>query len=155
MTAGEDWAPASLDSVRVLVGRAHADQVDKLGRNYIASHLEPIAESLVEHGEDAVMAGLLHDILEDTAVTPDQLLAAGVPPRVVKAVESVSKRAGESYDDLIERARADPLGRLVKLADNAWNLASNAALAQTDPENAARLRRKYEHARLQLLKGIM
>ena len=48
---------------------------------------------------------------------------------------------------VIERAAADPLGRLVKLADNALNLESNDALAQTDPETATRLREKYERAR--------
>lgn len=141
----------SLDEVRSLVARAHAGQVDKLGRDYITAHLEPIAESLKPHGEDAEMAGLLHDVLEDTPVTAGALLTAGVPPHVVRAVESVSKRTGEPYDDLIQRAAADPLGRLVKLADNARNLESNDALAKTDPETATRLREKYERARKRLL----
>lgn len=144
----------TLDAVRDLVRRAHAGQVDKQGRDYVTSHLEPIAELLVQHGEDAEMAGLLHDILEDTATTPEDLLAAGVPKHVVRAVESVSKRPGESYDVLIERAAADPLGRLVKLADNAWNLSSNESLAETDPQAAARLKEKYERARTRLLKGV-
>lgn len=141
----------SLDEARAMVGTAHAGQVDKLGRDYITAHLEPIAESLAAHGEDAEMAGLLHDILEDTSVTSEELLSAGVPPHVVRAVESVSKRPGEPYEDLIERAAADPLGRLVKLADNARNLESNDALSQTDPETASRLREKYERARARLL----
>ncbi len=141
----------SLDEVRAMVRTAHAGQVDKLGRDYAAAHLEPIAESLKTHGEDAEMAGLLHDVLEDTSVTSEELLRAGVPPHVVRAVESVSKRPDESYDDLIERAAADPLGRLVQLADNALNLESNDALAETDPETATRLREKYERARTRLL----
>lgn len=141
----------SLDGVRDLVARAHAGQVDKLGRDYMAHHLEPIAALLVDEGDDAVMAGLLHDILEDTDVTSEDLLEAGVPARVVRAVESVSKRPGEDYDELIDRAAADPLGRLVKLADNAWNLASNESLARTDQEGAKRLKAKYERARIRLL----
>lgn len=142
----------SLPEVRELIRAAHAGQVDKQGRDYVSSHLEPIAALLSEHGDDAEMAGLLHDILEDTDVTSEDLSAAGVPSRVVRAVESVSKRPGETYDQLIERAATDPLGRLVKLADNSWNLESNAALAQTDPERAAQLRQKYETARERLLR---
>lgn len=63
----------------------------------------------------------------------------------------MSKRPGEPYSQLIERAAADPLGRLVKLADNARNLENNDELARTDPETAARLRERYERAREWLL----
>lgn len=137
-------------AVRTMAHEAHSGQVDKLGRDYVTAHLEPIALSLAPHGPEAEMAGWLHDILEDTPVTSEQLLAAGVPPHVVQAVESVTKRTDESYDELIERAAADPLGRLVKLADNARNLESNAALAEVDPDAAQRLRAKYERARARL-----
>lgn len=143
----------SLTAVRALVRKAHAGQVDKQGRDYMTAHLEPISALLTEHGEEAEMAGLLHDILEDTEITSDGLLEAGVPAHVVRAVESVSKRPGEDYDKLIERAASDPLGRLVKLADNAWNLDSNAALAEVDPVKADQLRTKYEKARTRLLRG--
>lgn len=142
-----------ISAVRTMVREAHSGQVDKLGRDYVSAHLEPIAESLASYGEDAEVAGLLHDILEDTSVTSEELLSVGVPAHVVRAVESVTKRQGESYEGLIERAAADPLGRLVKLADNSRNLESNAALAETDPEAAARLRSKYERARERLLAG--
>lgn len=143
----------SLATVRELVRQAHAGQVDKQGRDYMTSHLEPIAALLAEHGEDAQMAGLLHDILEDTRITSEELLEVGVPAHVVRAVESVSKRPGEPYDELIERAASDPLGRLVKLADNSWNLDSNAALAESDPVMADQLRVKYEKARARLLRA--
>ncbi len=97
------------------------------------------------------MAGLLHDVIEDTDLTVDELSDLGVPADVVRAVLSVTKVAGETYDDLISRAAADPLGRVVKLADNQHNLASNAELAVTDPETARRLRDKYDAARKRLL----
>jgi len=141
----------SVDEVRDFARRAHEGQTDKLGRDYFTGHVLPIAELLDEHGPDAVMGGLLHDVIEDTEFTAQDLLELGVPDVVVRAVVSVSKVAGESYDELIARAAADPLGRLVKLADNAHNLASNDLLAATDPDAAARLRVKYETARKQLL----
>ncbi|WP_220488372.1 hypothetical protein [Tessaracoccus sp. MC1756] len=76
----------------------------------------------------------------------------GVPDVVVRAVESVSwADENETCEELIERAAADPLGRLVKLADNALNLESNALLAEEDLGLATRLRAKNESARERLL----
>ena len=140
-----------LAEVRELARDAHGGQTDRQGRDYFTAHLEPIAARLEAYGELAVMGGLLHDILEDTTVTADDLRRRGVPHEVIAAVEAVSKREGESYDDLIARAAAHPLGRLVKLADNAHNLATNDELAETDAETAVRLKRKYERARETLL----
>lgn len=129
---------------------AHAGQVDKQGRDYADHHLKPIAESLAEHGGLAVIAGWLHDIVEDTSWTVAEV-EQHFGPVVARAVDAVTRREGETYAELIARAAADPLGRLVKLADNAHNLASNDSLAATDPDAAARLRRRYERARVTLL----
>ena len=144
---------STLAEVSEFARLAHAGQVDKLDRDYYTHHLLPVAEKLKQHGPEAEMTGLLHDILEDTAVTADDLRAVGISKKVVRAVESVTKRDGEAYDDLIKRSAADPLGRLVKLADNELNMESNAALAAVDPEKAARLRAKYEAAREVLLRA--
>lgn len=84
-------------------------------------------------------------------MTAEQLRGLGIPKNVVRAVESVTKHEGESYEDLIRRSAADPLGRLVKLADNELNLESNSALAANDPDKSARLKAKYEKAREVLL----
>lgn len=139
----------SLDTVIRFASERHAGQQDKLGRDYVEHHLEPIAAKL--RGDDAAeMGGWLHDIVEDTDVTLHELLTRGVPHEVVRAVDSVSRREGEFYEDLITRAAADPLGRRIKLADNELNRESNAALAKTDPKAAARLLRKYNRAHQQL-----
>lgn len=97
------------------------------------------------------MGGLLHNVIEDRGYTAPDLFEMGVPDVVVHAVVSVSKVALESYDEFIGGAAPDPLGRLVKLADNAHNLASNDLLAATDPEAATRLWVKYETVRQRLL----
>jgi hypothetical protein len=140
-----------MDQVRDLAKTAHAGQVDKQGRDYFSAHLVPIAASLAKFGQHAEMAGYLHDVLEDTAVSPQELHATGVHPQVIRAVRSVSKREGESYEQLIRRAALDPIGRLVKLADNAHNLAGLDDLARIDPDMADRLRDKYTAARELLL----
>jgi (p)ppGpp synthase/HD superfamily hydrolase len=144
-----------MSDVLELVRRAHAGQVDKQGRDYVEHHLLPIAELLRPYGEEAYAAGLLHDILEDTATTSAELLAAGVPTAVVRAVESVSRRPGEPYEQLISRAAADPLGRLVKLADTWVNLTGLEALAGTDPVTAERLRVRYTSARARLTSSLI
>jgi hypothetical protein len=63
------------------------------------------------------IAGLLHDVVEDCGWTIDDLREEGFSAAVLRAVEAVTKREGESYDHFVARAAADPIGRRVKLAD--------------------------------------
>lgn len=142
-----------IDDAARLAEVAHAGQVDKQGRDYFEAHLVPIATVLEQFGEQAAMAGYLHDILEDTDYTAELLRAAGVPLEVVDAVVAVTRVPGEAYSDLIERAAAHPLGRLVKLADNTVNVAANPGLAETDPQRArVMLEERYLPARARLLR---
>ena len=144
-----------LDRIRALAQEAHLGQADKLGRDYFTAHLTPIATMLREFGPEAEAAGWLHDIIEDTHHTGDTLRAASVPDAVVAAVESVTKIEGEPYEGLIDRACADPIGRLVKLVDNTWNIVCSSRLAETQPEVADDLaRRKYLPARVRLLAAV-
>ncbi len=133
---------------------AHRGQRDKQGRDYLLWHLAPIASTLRPFGEHAEAAGWLHDVLEDTAVTTADLVRAGVPDVVIDAVLAVTRRGSETYDDLIARSCAHPIGLLVKLADNWANLTGLADLARTDPDTAARLREKYTRARETLLAAL-
>jgi hypothetical protein len=86
-------------------------------------------------------------------VTGERLSTLGYPVRVIEAVQSVTRREGEPYPELIDRAAADPLGRLVKLADNWHNLSSLDMLA--DSSDRARLRGKYEDARHVLERSLL
>ncbi len=128
-----------------LAAAAHAGQVDKAGRPYI-DHPRAVAASVAHLGDHAVMAALLHDVVEDTDITLDQLRQLGYPDEVVNAVNAVTKRDGETYMDLIRRAAADPLGRVIKLADNAHN-SDPARLAMLDDGQRAWFTQKYAKAR--------
>lgn len=140
--------------IKNLARQAHRYQVDQAGRDYFDAHLRPIADGAQVFGEDAIAAAWLHDIIEDTYVTVDGLVAAGVSTEVVAAVESVTRRSDETYKELIGRAAAQPLGRLVKLVDNAWNITSNPGLAQLDLGKASSmLNRRYRPARVRLLEA--
>jgi len=137
------------------VREAHGGQVDLLGRDYFEFHLKPvsdIAAQIKPDDEEVIAAAWLHDVIEDTSVTALDLQKLGISERIIKAVESVTKRTGESYEALITRSCQDELGKYVKLADNTLNIRNNKILAEENPEKAARLRQeKYLPARERLL----
>ncbi len=133
-----------------LAYKYHEGQVDKAGNPYY-EHVHAVGKMLEPHGYLAQAAGYLHDIVEDTEVTLDDLRQHGFPGVVVSAVDAVTKRSGESYLDAVRRAAQDPLGRLVKLADNRHN-SDEGRLALLPPEKRDRLRKKYKEAR-EILEG--
>jgi (p)ppGpp synthase/HD superfamily hydrolase len=140
---------ATVEDARTLATAAHRGQVDKAGQPYI-NHPAAVAAMLGEHGDNAVMAGWLHDTVEDTEVSLDQLRKMGFPDEVVQAVDAVTRREGETYMEFVTRAAKDPLGRQVKLADNAHN-SDPVRLAALGEEAARGMARRYERARKVLL----
>ncbi|MCX4450678.1 HD domain-containing protein [Streptomyces sp. NBC_01789] len=137
---------ASLAAVDTLAAEAHAGQVDKIGVPYI-EHVRAVAAGLAPFGDDLVMAGLLHDIIEDTDWTAEQLRQEGVPGQVVALVEAVTNQRGVPYEEKV--ARITGQGRdavLVKIADNAHNSRPDRA-AQLPEEKRMRLAAKYRTAR--------
>src|SRR5205823_808729 len=91
----------------------------------------------------AQIVAVLHDLIEDTPVTADDLRQAGFSESVVAAVVCVTHRKGEPYADYVVRCKGDEVARRVKLAD----LGDNSRLDRTilRPErfdaDVARLRR--------------
>ena len=122
---------------------AHAGQTDKSGRPYI-EHPAHVAAAVAEHGPQAQCVAWLHDVIEDTQVTPADLLAAGLPQEVVDAVLAMTHREGETYFDYVLRAKQNPLARAVKLADLAHNM-DLSRLAEIRPRDLER-QAKYQRA---------
>ncbi|MFI8325032.1 HD domain-containing protein [Streptomyces sp. NPDC085529] len=138
----------TLAEVDALADRAHAGQVDKIGVPYV-EHVRAVAAGLAPFGPELAMAGLLHDVVEDTAWTAEDLRAAGVPDRVVRIVEAVTNEPDGSpttYEEKIRRVAHDPDATLVKIADNAHNSRVDRA-AGLPPEQRERLAAKYRAAR--------
>lgn len=131
--------------VDALVAEAHAGQVDKIGVPYV-EHVRAVAAGLAPFGPDLEMAGLLHDVIEDTGWTGEQLRAAGIPNRVVRIVEDVTNTPGILYEEKIRRITSSRDATLVKVADNAHNSHPDRA-AQLPEEKRRRLAVKYRSAR--------
>ena len=125
-----------------LATRFHEGATDKAGQPYITHPLRVMERVTTD---DEKLAAVLHDLLEDTTITEQDLFAAGCPARVIDALDALTRRPNEDYYEFVLRASVDPIARVVKLADIADNL-DPARLAQLDPADADRLRAKYEPA---------
>jgi (p)ppGpp synthase/HD superfamily hydrolase len=83
---------------------------------------------------------ILHDVVEDTDWTFADLKEEGFPPVVLEALDSVTKREGEAYEDFVKRSAGNPVGRKVKLADLEDNMDPRRLREITD-DDKARLQR--------------
>ena len=93
---------------------AHGGQFDKAGIDYIE---HPIFVASQVDSEEEKAVALLHDVIEDSSVTAEELLNAGLPETVVTAVQILSKKKGQDYQTYLKTVKSNPLARAVKLAD--------------------------------------
>ena len=97
-----------------IAAQAHQAQLDKAGAPYI---LHPLRMMLRMSSETEMIVAVLHDVVEDTDWTLDRLRQAGFSEEVVRAVECLTHRAHETYEEFIVRVRTNAIARKVKLAD--------------------------------------
>ena len=129
-----------------IAATAHAGQRDKAGQPYI---FHPLRVMLRVDGAHEQMAAVLHDVVEDTSVTLDNLAQEGFPSEVLRAIAALTKLPGETRLEAAARAAADPVARKVKLADNAENMDLSRIPNPTDKDYARC--REYEDVRALLL----
>lgn len=98
---------------------AHAGQKDKAGAPYI---LHPLRLMMAAPDSDAQVVALLHDVLEDSQLTEDDLCQAGIPAHICAAVATLTRQLDETYEEFIERIAEDELARTVKILDIKDNL---------------------------------
>jgi hypothetical protein len=127
--------------------QAHEGQVDKAGAPYI-THPRRVAARVAARGGtvEQQAAALLHDVLEDTSLTVEQLPLLGVPASVVDAVLALTKHDDEPYEEAVARAARHPVAHLVKRCDVDDN-ADPDRLARLDAPTRQRLEAKYAGAR--------
>ena len=132
---------STLEHAIAIAARAHAGKVDKAGAPYIIHPLRVMLK--METSEERIVA-VLHDVVEDSDTTLEDLRNEGNSDVVVHAVDAVTMRTGESYDDFVQRAALNPIGRRVKLADLEDN-SDLSRIAHPTKKDYARLA-KYERA---------
>lgn len=123
--------------------RAHEGQKDKAGVDYI-HHPEKVANMVESDTEKSV--AYLHDVVEDTFVTLKMLEVEGFPSEVIKAIDAITKRKDELYDDYLQRVSKNPIALKVKIADMKHNsdVSRHKQPSSKDWERAAKYRSKIE-----------
>jgi guanosine-3',5'-bis(diphosphate) 3'-pyrophosphohydrolase len=139
---------SSLENALAIAAAAHAGQIDKAGQPYI---LHPIRVMLSVKNGDERIAAILHDVVEDTPVSFDDLESEGFSAAVVDAVRALTKTEGESRIEAALRAVKDPIARQVKLADVSDNMDLSRIPSPTE-KDYARLK-EYERVREILMAG--
>lgn len=114
---------------------AHQGQYDRCGVPYVF-HPYHVAEFM--QTEAACCAALLHDVVEDTPVTLDDLTREGIPDEVVEAVGLLTHEDGVPYVDYVRRLSDNPIARAVKMSDLEHN--SDITRGKISEERTARYR---------------
>jgi (p)ppGpp synthase/HD superfamily hydrolase len=128
---------------------AHQNQVDKADAPYI---LHPLR--LMMRGQTPLeqIVAVLHDVIEDSAWTLEQLTSEGFPPEAIVALDCLTRRSKESYDEFIDRVLTNALAARVKRYDLEDNMTLTRMTALT-PKDVERLQR-YHTVYQRLLKAI-
>ena len=127
--------------------KAHKGQYDKAGVDYIEHPL--FVASLVDTQEEKAVA-LLHDVLEDSPYTTEELILAGLPETVVSAVQILTKKKGQDYQQYLEHVKSNPIARRVKLADLKHNsdLSRLATVTEKDLERLEKYKKAIDYLRM-------
>jgi len=130
-----------VDLALSIARKAHEGQLDKAGVDYI-EHPIYVASQVDTEEEKAV--ALLHDVIEDSPVSAEELLQAGLPETVVTAVQVLTKKKEQDYQTYLETVKKNPLARLVKLSDLKHNsdLSRLSSITEKDRERL----KKYKKA---------
>lgn len=138
---------STLERAIEIATEAHRGQFDKAGNDYIQHPLRVMAAGKTT---DEKIVGVLHDVVEDTDWTFEELAAEGFSSEVIEALQCVTKLSeNEPYDNFIARVKANPLAVAVKLND----LSDNMDIRRLDilTEKDFKRLQKYHRAYKQLL----
>jgi (p)ppGpp synthase/HD superfamily hydrolase len=135
---------STLERAIAIAAEAHAGQVDKAGAPYV---LHPLRMMLSMSSIDERIVAALHDVCEDCPEWFfDRLRGESFSNRIIDALQSVTKREAEDYDNFVRRSAANPICRRVKLADLRDNsdLSRIAAPTERDWQRIAKYRRAID-----------
>lgn len=102
-----------------LMFKKHKDQIDKSGIPYVF-HPFHVAEQMDD--EPTTIVALLHDIVEDTDVTFEELKELGFSDEVIDALKLMTHNKDIDYYDYVEMISKNPIARKVKIKDLEHNM---------------------------------
>lgn len=115
-----------------IAAEAHKDQTDRYGAPYLG-HVTRVMNA--GKTDDEKIVGVLHDVVEDTDWTFEQLEQEGFAKHIVDAVRCLSKKSDdEDYNEFIERIKTNPLAIKVKLNDLTDNMDVKRMTAMTEAD---------------------
>ena len=128
----------TLERALQIAVQAHAGQKDKSGAAYI---FHPIRVMMRCTSPEAKIVGLLHDVVEDTSVTFEELEAEGFSVDVLAALRLLTHASEVPYEDYIQQVKTHPIATEAKLADLEDNM--DIRRLQEVDEKAAKRFKKY------------
>lgn len=130
--------------------KAHKDQTDRGGIPYVF-HPFTVASSMKD--ETSTIIALLHDVVEDTDYTFEDLKKEGFSDQVIDNLKLLTKETGEDYFNYINRISASPIAIQVKLADIKHN-SQKSRLSTLNHKDIERLK-KYNKAKRYLKEQLI
>ena len=120
---------------------AHKEQIDKSGMPYVF-HPFHLAEQMTD--EATTIVALLHDVVEDTELTFDDLEKQGFGEEIISALKLLTHNDDTPYMDYVAKIKNNKIATAVKLADLKHN--SDLSRLDTVDEKALKRKEKYEKA---------
>lgn len=128
-----------------IAAEQHAGQKDKAGACYI---MHPLRLMMRMNTDTARIAAVLHDVVEDSSITLDDLREAGIPSEAVRVVDLLTRRPGQGKEAYYRRLGSDGVARAIKLADLEDNM-DVRRLRRVTPRDCRRMSRyRYWWGRL-------
>ena len=113
---------SNLNKAIEIAAKVHNGQLDKGGNTYILHPLRIMQNFCESESESTKICAVLHDVVEDTDITLDDLRAEGFSEEIIIALDCLTKREGEKYDDFISRVLTNEIACKVKNGDLADNM---------------------------------
>lgn len=106
----------NIDDAILIAAKAHAGQLDRDGNPVI---LHPLTVGLMGHTDEERVAGFLHDVVEDTDMTFEDLEEQGIPEGIISALKLLTHDKTLSYDEYLQRIidSHNPIALQVKFND--------------------------------------
>lgn len=122
---------------------AHNGQVDKGGQPYI---LHPISVMMKMDTIEEKIVAILHDSIEDSNIKEEELIAFGIPKKLVDEIDLLTRKNGDSYMQYISKVKTGKIAKKVKLADLETNMDLNRIKkpTKTDFDRVKKYKKAYK-----------